>query len=155
MRVVCLLVLASCIPCFAADPVLIKITVVDTTSTEKVVTNTTRGTAAHSSTNCNANATATSYGNSASANGTENCKTTTTPGQAPQTRTAVIPQQNVHAIMPDGTHITLWCQAQFRHCVALASGEYKAEVKGNIAWIHVPKLDGSDDKLKYKAEGGW
>jgi len=155
MRVFCLLVLASCIPCLAADPVLVKITVVDTASSDKVLTHTMPGTAAHSSTNCNANATATGYGNSASANGTENCTTTTTPGRSPQTHTVVIAQQNVHAVMPDGTHITLWCQAGFRHCVALAPGEYKAEVKGNVAWIHVPKLDGSDDKLKYKAEGGW
>src|SRR5258708_7066846 len=116
MRVFCLVLLASCIPCLAADPVLVKITVVDTASSDKVVTHTTPGTAAHSTTNCNANATATGYGNSASANGTENCATTTTPGRPPQTRTAVIAQQNVHAIMPDGTHVTLWCQAGFRHC---------------------------------------
>ena len=62
---------------------------------------------------------------------------------------------NVHAILPDGTHVTLWCKTSVRHCVSLSPGEYAAEVKGNEAWVHVPKMDGSDDKIKYRSTGGW
>jgi hypothetical protein len=141
--------LGSCAVCFAADPVLVKISVVGTDSSDKVQTHVTPG---RTSTNCESTATATAGRNTISSDQSKKCTTTTSPAE---TRTVVIPQQNVRAIMPDGSHVTLWCQAALRHCVALAPGDYQAEVKGNVAWIHVPKLDGTDDRLKYKAQGGW
>jgi hypothetical protein len=141
--------LGSCAVCFAADPVLVTITVAGTDSSDKVQTHVTPG---RTSTDCQATAISTADRKTTSSNQTKKCTTTTSPAE---TRTVVIPQQNVRAIMPDGSHVTLWCQAALRHCVALAAGDYQAEVKGNVAWVHVPKLDGTDDRLKYKAQGGW
>jgi hypothetical protein len=72
------------------------------------------GTNGYSTTNCNANATAASYGGITTANGTGTCNTTSTPGRPATIGTGSIPQSNVHAIMANGTHVTLWCQAGFR-----------------------------------------
>ena len=35
--------------------------------------------------------------------------------------------------MPSGTHVTLWCQAGWRHCSMPSAGSYTAEVDGNTS----------------------
>jgi hypothetical protein len=57
--------------------------------------------------------------------------------------------------MPDGAHVTLWCQTGFRRCVSLPAGSYSGEVKGNTVWMYVADLDGTEHKVKYKAAGTW
>src|SRR5579863_10064140 len=69
------------------------------------------------------------------ANGSTTCTTTSTPGTPASTGVRSIPQAHVHAIMPDRTHITLWCQSGFRHCDTLAAGYYSAEVDRNSVRI--------------------
>jgi hypothetical protein len=41
------------------------------------------------------------------------CQTTSTPGQPAYTSHTYIQQEYVHALMPDGQHVTLWCQSGF------------------------------------------
>ncbi len=113
-------------------------------------------------TNGSANGTATTYGDTTNvyANGTAStqCTTTTTPGQPAYTSHTYIQQEYVHAMMPDGLHVTLWCQAGFRRCANLAPGKYIAEADGDKAMrIYVyslvtHKLMG---KLKYRVAGTW
>jgi hypothetical protein len=143
------------IACFASQPIQVTIQVVDAKASERHVTSYVPGTNSHSNTNCDSNATAYGTGDTVNANGTTNCTTTTTPGTPGHTVEREIPQAHVFAVMPDGSHVTLWCQVALRHCATLSPGSYQAEVKGNVAWIHVKKLDGSDSKIKYHSVGGW
>lgn len=150
----CILLLAA--SAFAKDKPVVTVEVVDTASSQREWSYTTPGAPAHSNTYCNGNATATDLGGGmATATGTANCSTTTTPGTAPATHTRYIPQQHVHAVMPDGSHVTLWCQAGFRHCAYLQPGSYTAELSGNVVWMHAHDLEGKDHKIKYHAVGGW
>jgi hypothetical protein len=57
--------------------------------------------------------------------------------------------------MPDGMHITLWCQAGFRRCSTLEAGPYTAVIKGNSLWVETFRLDGKMQKVKYHFVGGW
>jgi len=58
--------------------------------------------------------------------------------------------------MPDGNHVTLWCQEGWRrHCASLQPGNYDAEVKGDAAGIHTHDLSGKVRKVKDHAVGGW
>jgi len=100
-----------------------------------------RATSGSATTNCNTNgnvnSTATTYGDTTNinANGTSDteCRTTVNPGQAAYTSHTYIQQEYVHAILPDGQHVTLWCQAGFRKCANLATGSYQAEADGDKA----------------------
>ena len=55
-----------------------------------------------------------SHGNLIDTDSTSTCTTTTTPATSPTTQIRSIRQENVRAIMTDGTHVTLWCQVGFR-----------------------------------------
>ena len=57
--------------------------------------------------------------------------------------------------MPNGDHVTLWCQAGWRQCESLQAGNYDAEIKGNVAWLYTHELSGKIRKMKYHAVGGW
>jgi hypothetical protein len=71
-------------------------------------TYTTAGTAAKSATNCS------TIGSSDGSYANTDCTTTTTPGAPAQTHVGQIRQEHVSAIMPNGDHVTLWCQAGYR-----------------------------------------
>jgi hypothetical protein len=141
----------------AKDKPKLNIRVVDTHTSEREYTQYTPGTSARSSTNCDSSATVYGTGGgTATANGTTNCTTTTTPGRAPTAVQRSIEQTHVRAIMPDGRHITLWCQQGFRRCSKLEPGSYSAELAGNSVWMKVYDLDGTTThKVKYRFEGGW
>jgi hypothetical protein len=113
------------------------------------------GTNGYSTTNCNANATAATYGDITTANGTGTCYTTSTPGRPASISIGSIRQSNVHAIMADGTHVTLWCQNGFRHCADLAPGYYQAEIAGNSLWMFAHEFGGKEHKMKYHVTGTW
>ena len=108
-----------------------------------------------STTNCNTNATGTSYGSSTNVNGTTDCTTTSTPGRAASWGQSSIAQAHIFAIMQNGTHVTLWCQAGFRRCSTLQPATYDVEVKGDAVWVYGHKLDGKLEKIKYHYVGGW
>ena len=133
----------------------ISIQVVDTQTSERQFSYNVPGRPAQSTTNCNGSATAIGLGGMATANGTTNCTTTTTAERPARTVVRSIPQAQVHAIIPDGTHITLWCQQGFRHCDILAAGSYSAEVDGSSVWIYAHELGGKEHKIKYRYVGGW
>lgn len=140
----------------AKDKPRITIQVVDTQTSTRERTYYVPGTNAQSRTNCDSNATAIDLGGGmASANGTTNCTTTTTPGRPASTGVRYIPQAHVHAVMPDGTHVTLWCQQGFRRCETLNTGSYVAEIDGNSVWMYGHDLSGKEHKVKYRYVGGW
>lgn len=124
----------------------ITVQVVGTQTSERQYTYQTPGTAGTSTTNCDVN--------DAAVNTSIDCKTTSNPGTSPSNHTRTITQEHVRAIMPDGTHVTLWCQAGFRSCASLRAGYYPAEVKGNTVWMYGHDLSGKEHKIKYKAVGG-
>ena len=142
---------------FAKDKPKISNQVVDTQTTERQFTQYIPGRQGSSTTNCNGNATVYSTGRgTAIADGTTNCATTTTPGRAPGTVQRSIEQTHVRAVMPDGRHITLWCQPGFRRSSKLEPGSYTAELAGNSVWMQVYELDGkTTHRTKYRFEGGW
>jgi hypothetical protein len=140
----------------AKDKPQITIQVIGTDTSTRQFTYYVPGTNGHADTNCNSNATAIDVGGGmTTANGTTNCTTTTTPGTPASTGVRNIPQAHVHAIMPDGTHITLWCQSGFRRCNTLNAGNYSAEIDGNSVWMFGHDLDGKEHKIKYHYVGGW
>jgi hypothetical protein len=95
-------------------------------------------------------------GGTATANGTTNCQTTTTPGRPPSTVQRSIEQTHVRAVLPDGRHVTLWCQPGFRRCSKLEPGTYMGELDGNSVWMQVYELDGrKTHRIKYRFEGSW
>jgi hypothetical protein len=99
----------------AKDKPRVTIQVIDTQASSREYTYYIPGTNSHSNTNCSGNATTIDLGGGiATANITTDCTTTTTPGSPATTGVGYIPQANVHAIMPNGTHVTLWCQRGFR-----------------------------------------
>jgi hypothetical protein len=153
--VLCLVTAAANAPAKHRQTVIIEIQVVDAQTSKRYYTYSMPGTAAESTTNCDTSATATDLGGTVTANGTTNCTTTTTPGRPPQTVVGSIPQVHVRAIMPDGRHVTMWCQQKFRRCSALNAGTYAAEVRGNAVWIHGHDLDGTERRVKYLYVGGW
>jgi hypothetical protein len=141
----------------AKDKPKLNIQVVDTQTSEREFTQYIPGTPATSTTNCDSNATVYGTGGgTAIGNGTTNCTTTTTPGRPASTVQNSIEQTHVRAIMPDGRHITLWCQQGFRPCSKLTPGSYSGELAGNSVWMQVYDLDGTTKhKIKYRFEGGW
>jgi hypothetical protein len=66
-----------------------------------------------------------------------------------------VPQMDVHAIMPNGIHVTLWCQTGFHQCANLLPGDYPAEIKGNSFYVHTNDFGGKEHKIKYHAVGTW
>jgi hypothetical protein len=139
----------------AKDKPRVTVEVVDTQSSVRQYTYYVPGTNGRSTTNCDSNATAYDSGYTTTANGTTNCTTTTTPGTPATTGVGYIPQEHVHATLPDGRHITLWCQRGFRQCDTLEAGNYEAEIKGDTVWMYGHDLGGKEHKIKYHYVGGW
>jgi hypothetical protein len=141
----------------AKDKPKLNIQVVDTQTSEREFTQYIPGTPATSTTNCDSNATVYGTGGgTAIGNGTKISTTKTTPGRPASTVQNSIEQTHVRAIMPDGRHITLWCQQGFRRCSKLTPGSYSGELAGNSVWMQVYDLDGTTKhKIKYRFEGGW
>lgn len=133
------------------DKQTVTVQVVSSKDSVREITYTSPATASKSTTNCNTNGTM----DDGSVNANTDCATTTTPGRPAETHVTEIPQEHVSAIMPNGDHVTLWCQAGWRHCVSLQPGSYEAEVKGDAIWIHTHELSGAIRKVKYHAVGGW
>ena len=117
-------------------------------------------------TNCNTNGdvngTATTYGDTTNINATTSantqCNTISNPGQPAYTSHTYIQQEYVHAIMPDGQHVTLWCQAGFRKCANLMAGSYQAEADGDKAvrlYVHSIVTHKLMGKMKYRIAGSW
>jgi hypothetical protein len=152
---------------FGKDKPTVTIQIVDSQASTREFTYTTPGKAGTSNTTCNTNGTAdtsgnaTSYGDNTSYNGSTNlnantnCTTTSTPATPPQTYASYIAQENVRAIMPDGSHVALWCQAGFRRCANLRPGKYTAEIDGSSVRICAFDLSQKVHKIKYKDVGGW
>jgi hypothetical protein len=147
MRYIAIAVIGCATACLAKTGPTITIEVVNSQASQRQYSYYAPGTNSTSSTNCDT----TGYGYSA----TTNCTTTTNPGTPGRTVTNSIAQEHVYAVMPDGSHITLWCQAGFRRCSSLGAGNYAAEIKGNNAWIVTHDLDGKEHKVKYHSVGGW
>ena len=154
----------SCLPLYSVDKPTIMIQVVDTNTWQKDHAIHHAGTA--SQTNCdttgNTNGTIYDTGSNvstvnATTNATTNC--TTKPGTPAYTTHSQIRQESIHAILPDGTHVVLWCQAGFRKCAPLAPGTYEAEPDGKssvklyvYSLVDKSKMIG---KLKYRIADTW
>jgi hypothetical protein len=136
---------------FGKDKPTVTIQVVSSQGSKREYTYTTPATAGTSTTSCNTNGSV----NGDYVNANTDCSTTSTPGTPASSHTSYIPQEHVYAIMPDGNHVTLWCQEGWRHCASLQPGHYDAELKGDAAWIHTHDLSGKVRKVKYHAVGGW
>jgi len=62
-------------------------------------------------------------------------------------------QETVHAVLPDGRQVTLWCQKGWRDCRNLPEGTYKAQIEGgSVLWIFVPQLNNTEKKIKYRLQ---
>jgi hypothetical protein len=132
---------------------IINIQVLSTQAWTRTVNIHHRGSDSTSTTDCSTNGTASDPGGTGTAtiNANTNCNTTTTPGTAPYTTTREIQQETVHAVLPDGRQVTLWCQRGFRDCRNLPEGTYRAQIDGaSVLWIFVPQLDKTEKKIKYK-----
>lgn len=133
------------------DKQIITIQVVESKASVREFRGTLPATASKSTTDCDTNGTI----NDTSIHANTDCTTTTTPGRPAQPIVTHIPQEHISAIMPNGDHVTLWCQVSWRRCVSLQPGSYEAEVKGNAVWMYTHELSGSIRKVKYQAVGGW
>ena len=153
------MVLLCSLAAVAGEKTRINIQVVGTQDGRRQYTYTVAGTPAQTTTHCDTNANKTEYNSrnvtDTSVTGDTTCTTTSKPATPPTTEVRTIAQEDVHAVMPNGAHVTLWCQAGWRRCDSLPEGSYSAEVKGNTVWIYVADLDGSEHKVKYKAAGTW
>lgn len=144
---------------FSKQKPRVTIQVVGTQASERNYTYTLPGKPAQSKTTCDTNGSGsisgTTYGDNVSGtvntDSTSNCTTTTKPATAPTTHTISYTDEYVRAIMPDGTHVTLWCEIGFRKCWNLQPGSYSAEIKGDTVWMFAHDLSGKQYKLKYKA----
>ena len=150
------LLLLSSAALFAKDKGdVITIQVLSTDAWNRASTIHHRGTNGTASTNCDTNGSASDPAGTgtASVNATTNCTTTTTPGTPAYTTTRNIQQETVHAVLPDGHQVTLWCQKGWRACMSLPEGPYKAQVDGgSTLWILVPQLDKTEKRVKYRLQ---
>ena len=154
-----LVVLCLASAAFAKDKPRVTVQVVETETSERQSSYVVPGTDAKSTTTCNKSASETVYAKdngrtvkeAVDTDSTSTCTTTARPATPPTTQVRSIRQENVEAIMADGTHVTLWCQAGFRQCISLKAGYYSAEVDGNTVWMYIRDLSGKEHKVKYKA----
>jgi hypothetical protein len=154
-----LVVLCLASAAFAKDKPRVTVQVVETETSERQSSYVVAGTDAKSTTTCNKSASETVYAKdngrtvkeAVDTDSTSTCTTTARPATPPTTQVRSIRQENVEAIMADGTHVTLWCQAGFRQCISLKAGYYSAEVDGNTVWMYIRDLSGKEHKVKYKA----
>ena len=135
---------------FGKNKPTVTIQVVSSQASTREFTYTAPATAAKSTTNCDTSGDIIGDHVSASAD----CVTKSTPGKPGDTTVTHIEQEHVRVVMPNGDHITLWCQEGWRHCASLQPGNYDAEIKGDAAWIHTHDLSGKVRKVKYRAVGG-
>ena len=148
-------ILCACLVA-AKDKQTITLQIVDAQGSTRTQTYNVPGTPEYSKTRCSTNGTATDNGtNTTTIYGTTDCKTTTIPATPPSTRVVNVPQMHVFAIMPDGRHLTLWCQVGWRYCSQPSAGTYTAEIEGNVVWLHVFELGGKEHRVKYHYVGGW
>jgi hypothetical protein len=148
----------SCLPVLGKDKPKITIQVVDSNNWQRQFDVHHGGTASQTNcdTNGNTNGTITDSSVYATTNATTNC--TTKPGSPAYTTHGYIAQNTTHAIMPDGTHVMLWCQAGFRKCSNLAPGTYQAEADGDNAlrvYVYSLVTHKPQGKLKYHVTGTW
>ena len=154
-----LVVLCLASAAFAKDKPRVTVQVVETETSGRQSSYVVPGTESKSTTTCNKSASETVYGKdngrtvkeAVDTDSTSTCTTTARPATPPTTQVRSIRQENVEAIMADGTHVTLWCQAGFRQCISLKAGYYSAEVDGNTVWMYIRDLSGKEHKVKYKA----
>jgi hypothetical protein len=143
-------------PLLAKDKgAIISIQVLSTEAWIRTVTVHHPGTAGTAKTDCSTNGTASDPGGTGTAtiNASTDCTTTTTPGTSPHTTTREIQQESVHAVLPGGRQVTLWCQKGWRDCRNLSEGNYKAQIEGSSTlWIFVPQLDNTEKKIKYRLQ---
>jgi hypothetical protein len=146
----------------AKDKPTFRIQVVGTDAWQRDVSIYHPATNSTSSTNCDTNGTVddNTYGNTTngSLNAQTNCTTTTKPGSPAYVSHGNIQQESVHAIFPNGRHVTLWCQAGFRKCDNLAAGTYEAEPDGDEAvriYVYSPVSHKLMGKVKYRVAGFW
>lgn len=145
---------------FAKDKPKIIIEVVNSETSERVYTYTTPGKKGKSETSCDTNGTTNGTVSdsgigptqiNANTNANTNCTTTSTPATPPQTHVSSTTQEHVSAILPDGRHVILWCQNEFRRCDYLQPGKYTAEPDGNVLFVYVHDLSGRAHRVKYRA----
>ena len=144
---------------FAKDKPRVTVQVVDSETSERQSTYVVPGSDAKSTTTCNKSKDETVYAKDSGrtvkeavdTNSTSTCTTTARPATPATTQVRSIRQENVEAVMADGTRVTLWCQQGFRQCVSLKAGFYSAEVDGNTVWMYIKDLSGKEHKIKYKA----
>lgn len=154
----------SCLPLYGGDKPTAMIQVVDTNTWQRDHAIYHAGTASRTNCDTTGNTNGTIYdtgGNVSTVNATTNATTncTTTQGTPAYTTRGQIRQESIHAIMPDGTHVVLWCQAGFRKCASLAPGTYRAELDGKstlrlyvYSLVDKTKLIG---KIKYHVADTW
>jgi hypothetical protein len=135
----------------AKDKIAVTIQVVSSQASVREFTGALPATAGKSTTSCDTNGDV--IGGQVSAN--TDCTTVTTPGKPAEKIVTHIEQEHVRVVMPNGDHVTLWCQVSWRRCVSLQPGSYEAELKGDVAWIYTHDLAGKIRKTKYLAVGGW
>ncbi len=134
----------------------ITIQVVGSQTNERRYTNTTPGPVITSQTTCSPNRNGSVTGPIIDPASTTLCATTSQTGAPPVTLVNSIKEEHVRAIMPDGAHVTLWCEGGVRRCDSLRPGNYSAEVKGNTVWMYPHDPSGKEHKIKYKAlRGDW
>ena len=162
-NVACIIMAITCsIAVFAKDKETFHIEVVGTDAWQRDIAVHHAGTNGTSDTNCNTsgsvNTTTIGDNTSGNINATTNCTTTTTPGTPAYVTHHSIQQESVHAIFPNGQHVTLWCQAGFRKCANLTAGTYEVEADGDKAVrVYVYSLVSHKlmGKMKYRVIGGW
>lgn len=151
-----LLIALIAFPLLAKDKgAIINVQVLSTEAWTRTVTLRHAGTAGTSKTDCSTSGTASDPAGTGTAtiNADTDCTTTTTPGTAPHTTTRQVQQETVHAVLPDGRQVTLWCQKGWRDCRNLSEGTYKAQIEGgSVLWIFVQQLDNTEKRIKYKLQ---
>ena len=142
--------------------------VVKAVQTEKSRSYYVPGTPSRSNTTCNG--ASTDSGTTSNLNA--DCTTTTTPGNAPRSGTRLTYSEDMRVIMPDGSHLTLWCQEGFRTCIHLGPGKYSAERESDTVWVYCTYADQENwdetgmspgqrkanhvlERVKYRVVGTW
>ncbi len=148
----------SCLPVLGKDKPTIIIQVVDSSAWQRQVDIPHAGTASQTNcdTNGNTNGTITDSSVYATTNSTTNCRTT--PGSPAYISHGSIAQNTTRAIMPDGTHVLLWCQRGYRKCSNLVPGSYQAEADGDNAlrvYTYSLVTHKPQGKIKYHVTGTW
>jgi len=166
LLIIILLTLATSTAWAKKEKNVVNIEIVDSNSSVRDIAIHHNATSGKETTNCdtngNVNGTATTYGDTTNIYGTTTsnttCQTTVDPGQPAYTSHTYIQQEHVHAIMPDGQHVTLWCQAGFRKCANLSPGTYQAEADGDKAlrlYVYSIVSHKMMGKMKYRVVGSW